>query len=274
MMIFTFISPDLNASAVLYIPLVKTVTAPVITPEYKYDSAATHPYNKQTNTIVVDWSDVKNAQKYELYIQGGKYTTYTKYKTTTASSCTVTGLDRCTNYKFKVRSVNGLSKSSFSSVVTIKTARMDYDQRGWEAICKVVTHEVGGMQGDIWDKPIVYAADCIANAYTYAKYTNHPIWTPYFKRYNSIQDVLYKSGGYISEQALTYRGVTYNKVPEKVKLACYGALYCKAAYKGINNNFSIFWWRTTSYKVNSSKVSYSVALPWGGYACFYNQYWG
>ncbi len=273
MLVFTFISSDLRVDAA-DTAAVKKLSAPTIVPEARYDSAYTHPYNKQTNTIIVDWNNVKNAKKYELYVKGGAYTSYTKYKTVTASKCTVTNLKRCTNYKFKVRAVNGSVKSSFSKVVTIKTARMDYDQRGWEAICKVVTHEVGGMDGDIWDKPIVYAADCITNAYTYAKYTNHPIFTPYLKRYNCIQDVLYKSGGYISEAALTNRGVTYYKVPEKVKQAVYGALYCKAYYKGIKNDFSIFWWCNTRTRVTSSKVSYCFQLPWGGYGCFWNQYWG
>ena len=269
-MVFSFINTDRSASAAT----VKKLAAPTITAEKKYDSAATHPYNKQTNTIIVDWNDVKNAKKYELYIKGGKYSSYTKYKTVTNSTCSVTGLKRCTNYKFKVRAVNGSVKSEFSPVVTIKTARMDFDQRGWEAFCRVVTHEVGGMSGDLWDKPIVYASDCIANAYTYAKYTNHPIWTPYFRKYNSIQEVLYTSGGYISEAGLARRGVYYSSVPEKVKQAVYGAIYCKAAYKGICNNFSIFWWCNTSTKVTSSKVSYCFKLPWGGYACFWNQYWG
>lgn len=269
-LIFAFMSTDLRASAATTVTKLK---APTIVPEVKYDSAETHPYNKQTNTIIVDWNDVKNAAKYELYIKGGNYDKYTKYKTVASSKCTVTGLTRCTNYKFKVRAVKGSVKSDFSEIVTIKTARMDYDKAGWEAMCRVITHEVGGMDGDIWDKPIVYAADCIANAYTYAKYTNHPIWTPYFRKYNSIQQVLYTSGGYISDAALTRRGVTYSKVPEKVKLAVYGAVYCKAAYKGINNNFSIFWWRNTSYRVTSSNVSYCFAIPWGGYGCFYNKYW-
>ena len=270
-LVFTLINSDISASAAA---AVKSLSAPKIVEESRYDSAATHPYNKQTNTIIVDWNNVKNAAKYELYIKGGAYSSYTKYKTVTASKCTVTGLKLSTNYKFKVRAVNGSVKSSFSSVVTIKTARIDFDQRGWEAICKVVTHEVGGMDGNVWDKPIVYASDCIVNAYYRAKYTNHPIWTPYLKRYSSIQDVLYKSGGYISEQALTNRGVTYSKVPEKVKQAVYGSLYCKAYYKGICNNFSIFWWCNTRTKVTSSKVSYCFKLPWGGYGCFWNQYWG
>ena len=270
-LIFTLISSDLSASAAA---AVKKLSAPKIVPETRYDSAATHPYNKQTNTIIVDWNNVKNAVKYELYIKGGAYSSYTKYKTVTSSKCTVSGLKLCTNYKFKVRAVNGSVKSAFSPVVTIKTARIDFDQRGWEAICKVVTHEVGGMAGDIWDKPIVYASDCIVNAYYRGKYTNHPIWTPYLKRYTSIQDVLYKSGGYISEQALTNRGVTYSKVPEKVKQAVWGSLYCKAYYKGICNNFSIFWWCNTSTYMTSSKVSYCFKLPWGGYGCFWNQYWG
>ena len=272
LMIFAFIGTDLSASAAT--TKVKSLAAPKIVAEKRYDSAATHPYNKQTNTIVVDWNDVKNAVKYELYIKGGKYTSYTKYKTVTSSKCTVTGLKRCTNYKFKVKAVNGSVKSAYSSVVTIKTARMDFDQRGWEAICKVVTHEVGGMDGDVWDKPIVYASDCIVNAYVAAKYTNNPIWTPYFRRYNSIQDVLYTSGGYISESALTNRGVTYSKVPSKVKQAVFGALYAKAYYKGICNKFDIYWWCNSSYKVTSSKVSYCFKLPWGGYGCFWNQYWG
>ncbi|MBR3666917.1 MAG: fibronectin type III domain-containing protein [Ruminococcus sp.] len=267
--IYAFFSTGLRASAA-----VKSLSKPTIVAEKKYDSAATHPYNKQTNTIIVDWNNIKNAKSYELYIKGGKYTKWTKYKTVSSSKCTVSGLERCKNYKFKVRAVNGSVKSDYSAVKTIKTARIDFDQKGWEAICRVVSHEVGGCAGDVWDKPIVYASDCIVNQYVAAKYTKNAMWSSYYKKYNSIQDILYKSGGFISDSGLNRDGSYYSKVTARVKTAVYGAIYAKAALKGICNDFGIYWWCNRSYKINSSKVSYCFKIPWGGYGYFWNKYWG
>ena len=250
------------------------LSKPVFVAEAKYESEATHPYNKQTNTLIVDWKDVKNAKKYQLYIKGGKYgSKFVLYKTVTKSTCTVTGLERCKNYKFRVRAVNGSSKSSYSDTITLKTARIDFDKAGWEAMCRIVYHEVGGIDNDFWDKPIVYISDCVVNTYVAAKYTNNKIFAPYYRKYNSIQDIIYKSGGFLSDAGLTRRGATYAKVPLKVKTAVWGATYAKAAYKGITNNFGIYYWCNRNYYMKSSKISYTFKLPWGGYAYIWNKYW-
>lgn len=66
------------------------LSTPKMTAQINYGSEFTHPYNKQTNTIKVHWSKVKGASKYELYIKGGKYKSWKKYKTVKDTNCTVT----------------------------------------------------------------------------------------------------------------------------------------------------------------------------------------
>lgn len=271
---FMFVILGESISAVAADEKKVTLSKPVFVEEAKYESEATHPYNKQTNTLIVDWKDVKNAKKYELYIKGGKYgTTFVLYKTVTKSTCTVTGLERCTNYKFRVRAVNGTTKSSYSNTVTLKTARMDFNKAGWEAMCRIVYHEVGGINDSFWDKPIVYVSDCVVNTYVAAKYTNNKIFAPYYKKYKTVQDIIYKSGGFMSDANLTKRGATYAKVTNKVKTAVWGAVYAKASLNGINNDFKIFYWSNRSYYTKSSKISYSFKIPWG-YFYVWNTYWG
>ncbi|MGN0593979.1 MAG: fibronectin type III domain-containing protein [Hominimerdicola sp.] len=247
--------------------------APVLKNEKTYSTEYTHPYNKQTNTIILHWNAVTNAQKYEIYIKGGQYSKWTNYATTASTDYTVTGLKRTTVYNFQVRAVKGNVRSSFSPMQTIKTARMNYDQKGWEAICRIVYHEVGQMSGSMWDKPIVYVSDCVVNRYVAAKYGNSPTWTPYYKRYNTIQDVIYKSGGFMSEAGLARDGATYNKVPTKVKQAVWGAVYGKTYYKGIANDYKIYYWCNRSTSKSSSKIAYSFKIPWG-YFYIWRQYWG
>lgn len=249
------------------------LSKPTMVAEKKYESEATHPYNKQTNTLVVDWKDVKNAKKYELYIKGGKYSKWTKYKTVTASKCTVTGLARTTSYQFKVRAVNGSTKGAFSSVQTLKTARMSFDKGGWEAMCRIVYHEVGQMSGSMWDKPIVYVADCVVNQYVSAKYNNSKIWAPYYKRYKNVQDIIYKSGGFMSDAGLTRDGATYKKVTSRVKTAVYGAVYGKTTLNGIKNDYNVYYWCNRSYKSNDKRIAYSFKIPWG-YFNVWRSYWG
>ncbi len=118
------------------------LSTPKMTAQINYGSDFTHPYNKQTNTIKVHWSKVRGASSYELYIKGGKYKSWKKYKTVKNTNCTVTGLQRTTSYQFRVKAVNGSAASAYSKTQTIKTARMDFNKAGWEAMCRIVYHEV------------------------------------------------------------------------------------------------------------------------------------
>ncbi len=250
-----------------------TIAKPTMVAEKKYDSGATHPYNKQTNTIIIDWNDLANANRYHVYIKGGKYKDWTKYDTVKASTCTVTGLQRDTVYYFKVRGINGSYNGPFSNVQQMKTARMDYDYAGWQAMCRIVYHEVGQMSGSMWDKPIVYVSDCVVNRYVAAKYTNDKTWSSYYKKYNSIQDVIYKSGNFMSDARLTKDGATYNKVPERVKTALFGSLYAFSALNSIKNDYNIYYWSNSSYRKSDSRIAYSFKIPWG-YFYVWRTYWG
>ena len=218
------------------------LSTPKMTAQINYGSEFTHPYNKQTNTI-------KN------------------------TNCTVTGLQRTTSYQFRVKAVNGSAASAYSKTQTIKTARMDFNKAGWEAMCRIVYHEVGKMSGSEWDKPIVYVADCVANQYVAAKYTKNAMWRSYYARYNNVQDIIYRSGGFMSSAQLSRDGANYSNVSRRVKQAVFGAVYGKTHLNGIANDYNVYFWCNRSYKTNSSKIAYSFKIPWG-YFNVWRTYWG
>ena len=247
--------------------------APVFVAEAKYDSGATHPYNAQTNQLIVRFKKVKNAQKYQLYIKGGKYKKWTKVKTTTALKVKVKNLKRGTTYSFKVRAVSGSSKSSFSKTQKLSTAVMDYDVYGYQAICRIVFHEVGGMAGEMWDKPIVYVSDCVVNRFVAAKYTKKGVWASYYRNYNTVQDMIYLSGNFMSSGGLAADGAIYSRVPKRVKVAAYGALYNKTALNGIKNDATVFYWCNRPYYSSDSRIAYSFQIPWGWFNVW-REYWG
>ena len=250
-----------------------TLAAPKFVAEAKYDSAATHPYKKQTTQLIVRYKSVKNAAKYQLYIKGGKYKKWTKIKTTTALKVKVKGLKRGTTYSFKVRAVNGSVKSAFSKTQKLSTAVMDYDAYGFQAICRIVYHEVGGMAGDFWDKPIVYVSDCVVNRFVAAKYTKKGVWPSYYSRYATVQEMIYYSGNFMSSEGLAYDGATYGNVPKRVKVAAYGALYNKTAFNGIKNDGTVYYWCNRPYYQSDSRIAYSFQIPWG-YFNVWREYWG
>lgn len=250
-----------------------TLAKPSFIAEKKYESAATHPYNKQTNTLIVNWKKVNNAKSYQLYIKGGKYTNWTRYKTVSGTKCTVSGLSRAKNYSFKVRAVNGKEVSAFSNAQNLKTARMNFDYAGWQAMCRIVYHEVGQMDSDIWDRPIVYVSDCVVNRYVAAKYGGNNDWSAAYKNYSNIQSIIYNSGGFMSSAGLANDGAVYSRVPTKVKTAVYGAVYDIAAYKNIKNDGRVYFWCNRSYYQSDSRIAYSFKIPWG-YFNIWTAYWG
>ena len=250
------------------------IKAPVFKEVQNINTGYTHPFGSQTNKITLHWNSVKNAKKYNLYVKGGKYDEYTLYKTVKGTSCTVSGLKRATNYSFVVKSVaKDGTLSSASKPQTIKTARIDFDKAGWQAMCRIVYHEVGKINDSMWDKPIVYVADCVVNRYEKAKYTNHPTWSSFYKNYNSVQSMIYKSGGFMSSTQLTNEGAAYSKVSSRVKTAVYGAVYGISAYKGIKNDNNIYYWCNRSYKSSGKGIAYQFKIPWG-YFNVWRTYWG
>ena len=251
------------------------LAAPVIVPEKKYDTDYTHPYNNQTKQIKLHWNAVSGAVKYLVYAKGGQYSNWTNVVSTASTECTVCGLNRDTSYTFAVKAVDANGKTSaLSAGVNIKTARMDYSAAGWQAMCRIVYHEVGGASGSFWDKPIVYVADCVANQYVCAKYTYQGSWAKYYSKYSSIESVIYTSGGFMSDANLTARGVTYAKVNERVKLSVWGAVYGVTSYAGIANDYNVFYWCNSGTAKSDSRIAYGFKLPWPGYMYIWRQYWG
>ncbi|MBP1538049.1 MAG: fibronectin type III domain-containing protein [Ruminococcus sp.] len=249
---------------------------PAMIGERTYDTDYTHPYNKQTSQIKVHWNAVSGAAKYKVFVKNGQYSNWTNVATTTACEYLVSGLRRDTSYAFAVQAVDASGKTSeLSAAVNIKTARMDYSAAGWQAMCRIVYHEVGGAAGSFWDKPIVYVADCVANQYVCAKYTLQGVWPKYYSRYPSVESVIYTSGGFLSDANLTARGATYTKVTERVKKAVWGAVYGVTYYAGIANDYNIFYWSNSATAKSDSRIAYGYKLPWGSsYMYIWRQYWG
>lgn len=69
--------------------------------------------------VTVRWKRAKNAKKYELFVSVNKGP-FKKLKTLKKLSYTHTGLKQGATYKYKVRAVNGKSKSAFSKTKTAK----------------------------------------------------------------------------------------------------------------------------------------------------------
>ena len=267
----SFIGNDIDASAANV-----TLSTPKMIAESKYESSATHPYGAQTSRLTVRWNAVKNAKHYQIYIKGGEYKTWTKYRTVTSKYTywTIKGLSRAKTYYFRIRAVNGKTYSEFSKTQTLRTARMNYDNGGWEAMCRIVYHEVGQINDSMWDKPMVYVSDCIVNRYVAAKYlNNYNAWYYSYKNYPNVQSIIYNSGGFMSSAGLANDGAVYSRVPSRVKEAVYSSVYNVASYKNIQHDYSIYFWSNTSYKPNSYKVAYSFRIPWG-YFNVWRQYWG
>lgn len=243
--------------------------------EAKYGNDSTHPFNYQTSRITLNWNAAKNATRYQIFIKGGDYKSWTRVRTVfaTETSVTIKNLKRNTSYQFKVRGTIDDKKGEFSSVQTIKTARIDFDWEGWQAMCRIVYHEVGQIDDSMWNEPIVHVADCVVNRYEAAKYTNDKTWSSYYKKYSTIQDVIYKSGNFMSSSALTKSGATYSKCRQVVKLAVYGAVYNKVTVDDIKHSTKVYYWSNTSKKPTSKKVAYTYKIPWG-YFNIWSEYWG
>ena len=77
----------------------------------------------------------------------------------------------------------------------------------------------------------------------------------------------------MSDANLARRGATYQRVPEKVKKAVWGAVYGVTFYNNIANDYNIFYWCNSAKAQSSSKIGYGFTLPWGGYMYIWRQYW-
>lgn len=244
--------------------------------ETKYNDGSTHPWGKQTRSLTVKWYPVEGAVRYQIFAKGGKYKKWTRVKTVFAEKnfYTVGGLKRNTAYQFKVRATTPDEKGEFSAPIKLRTSRIDYDRAGFEAISRIVYHEVGRSSGKIWNEPIVHVADCVVNRYEAAKYLNDPTWSSYYAGYNSVQDMIYYSGGFMSDSGLAADGASFSNVSSIVKNAVYGALYNKATVDSIAHDNNIFFWMNGSAYPTSNKVSYVYNIPWGGYFSIWNTYWG
>lgn len=244
--------------------------------ETKYNNDNTHPWGSQTDSINVRWSAVEGAERYQIWVKGGQYKSWTKAKTVFADNLayTVKNLKRDTEYSFKVRAVATGEYGPFSQVQKISTARIDFDEAGWQAICRIVYHEVGKVNDKMWNEPIVHVADCVINRYEAAKYLDDPTWAPHYRRFSTVQGMIYSSGEFMSDWGLAADGASYANVSSKVKNAAYGAIYDKATVDDIEHDRDVTFWCNRWYCPSGSKVAYTYKIPWGGYFVIWNEYWG
>lgn len=241
--------------------------------EAKYNSGETHPFNHQIDRINIRWNETEGAEKYQVYVKGGDYAKFTKVATTKKLSYTVKNLTRIKTYKFKVRAVSNGVAGEFSAVQTLRTARINYDKAGWQAMCRIVYHEVGGINDQMWDAPIVHVSDCVVNRFEAAKFLDDPTWAPYYSRYDNVQSMIYYSGDFMSDYGLARDGATYGRCTATVKKGVYGALYSKVMLSDEKPSKKVFFWSNTTYKPNSRKIAYSYKIPWG-YFNVWKEYWG
>ncbi len=241
--------------------------------EAKYNSGKTHPFKHQISQLNIRWTETEGADSYQVYVKGGKYAAYTRVADTTDLSYTVKGLERIKTYKFKVRAVSAGAAGKFSKVQTLRTARINYDRAGWKAMCRIVYHEVGGINDNMWDAPIVHVSDCVVNRFEAAKYLDDSTWAPYYAKYKDVQSMIYNSGDFMSDAGLAYDGATYGNCTKTVKKGVYGALYSKVMLSGEKPSKKVFFWSNTSYKPRSRKIAYSYKIPWG-YFNVWKEYWG
>ena len=94
-------------------------------PTSKLAAPAGFTSSSTSTSIKLKWKAVSGADAYRVYKYNAKTGKYEKYKTVTATSCSITGLKKNTTYKFKVvslDSINGKYKTGGTSkAVSVKT---------------------------------------------------------------------------------------------------------------------------------------------------------
>ncbi len=74
---------------------------------------------KTDKAITLSWNEADSATKYDVFVleNGG----WTKEKSVTGTSCTVSGLKSHTEYSFKVRGVSSSATGEFSDIIKVRT---------------------------------------------------------------------------------------------------------------------------------------------------------
>lgn len=98
----------------------KTTTISSLLPPSDFRSA-----DITTNSATLSWSEVANANKYEIYMgqKSMALSDMTLYRTVTTSSCDVSGLSAGSKYYFRIIAVNGSVKSPTSVPMTVTTKK-------------------------------------------------------------------------------------------------------------------------------------------------------
>ncbi|AET70644.1 cell wall-binding protein [Desulfosporosinus orientis DSM 765] len=82
---------------------------------------------ESSSEIYLDWDSVSNATSYDVYRAASSSGSYEKIATTTASKYTDEDLEEDTKYYYKVRAVNGSTKSAYSEIEYARTEEGDSD---------------------------------------------------------------------------------------------------------------------------------------------------
>ena len=199
------------------------------------------------NRAYLDWSKVKDADKYEIYLsKNGK--AYSLAGTVTKNSATISDLDYNTSYKVKVRAYNEKydEYGTYSDIKSFKTEEDDTIEVGK---VKNIDIDVNGNRVDL----------------DWSKVTNADEYEVYLSKNSGSYDLI----GTVKNNNATISNLSYN-TSYKIKIRAYNKKYDEyGAYSDIEsfktekNNSSINNEEVGKVKnVNASVTGSTVYLSW------------
>ena len=204
-------------------------------------------YNLEKDKVYLNWSKVKDADKYEIYLsKNGK--AYSLAGTVTKNSATISDLDYNTSYKVKVRAYNEKydEYGTYSDIKSFKTEEDDTIEVGK---VKNIDIDVNGNRVDL----------------DWSKVTNADEYEVYLSKNSGSYDLI----GTVKNNNATISNLSYN-TSYKIKIRAYNKKYDEyGAYSDIEsfktekNNSSINNEEVGKVKnVNASVTGSTVYLSW------------
>ena len=204
-------------------------------------------YNLEKDKVYLNWSKVKDADKYEIYLsKNGK--AYSLAGTVTKNSATISDLDYNTSYKVKVRAYNEKydEYGTYSDIKSFKTEEDDTIEVGK---VKNIDIDVNGNRVDL----------------DWSKVTNADEYEVYLSKNSGSYDLI----GTVKNNNATISNLSYN-TSYKIKIRAYNEKYDEyGAYSDIESfktekyNSSINNEEVGKVKnVNASVTGSTVYLSW------------
>ena len=170
-------------------------------------------YNLEKDKVYLNWSKVKDADKYEIYLsKNGK--AYSLAGTVTKNSATISDLDYNTSYKVKVRAYNEKydEYGTYSDIKSFKTEEDDTIEVGK---VKNIDIDVNGNRVDL----------------DWSKVTNADEYEVYLSKNSGSYDLI----GTVKNNNATISNLSYN-TSYKIKIRAYNKKYDEyGAYSDIES---------------------------------------